>query len=237
MAIKDLIQTNNEITINKEFEDITDYLKECIKERESQGNERYRKEEDKKLLKKCEEHIKKFETRIKTNKIIILTHPLYLHLSHFNFLKNETTKKEANDYTQKLIKLLSERDKEKTGLIILETLHHYAATTSLLLEQGLIDKAIITEYDAGTPLNEYLLEEFFDKTIYIGGGYNEKCLKASMRSILRMKMPNEHEVYAVKDLIIDSPFEYPQSIKPRRIDGIHQTQVITLDEMIKLINK
>ena len=237
MAVQDLIQTNNEITINKEFEDITDYLKECIKERKSKGNERYRKEEDKKLLKRCEEHISLFERKIETSNLIIIVHPFYLQLTDSDKLKKETIKKEANDYTQKLIKLLSERDKEKTGLIILETLHHYTATTSRLLEEGIADRVIITEYDSGAPLHEYLLEEFFDRKMYVAGGYKKKCLKASLRAILRRKTPNEHEVYAIKDLIVDSPLELPKSIKPKEIIGIDQEQVITLDEMIKLINE
>jgi hypothetical protein len=124
--------------------------------------------------------------------------------------------------------------KSNADIVVLETLHHYAAATSLLLEDGLIDKLIFTEFDNGHPIIKKELDEFSKKdVIYFGGGYNKHCLTHSIIDI--EDKISKNKIWGIKDLIINSPQEHYKTLKTSKIEGIDNLRIISIEDAIKQI--
>ncbi len=140
----------------------------------------YRNDNAYEFLGFCEEHLKEHNGSVDHDNVLVLVHPLYLHLSHYGYIHNESMENEANKYLAALLSLLEERD--SFSVVLLETAHHYA-TTSFWLEEDLVDKAIISLYDEGVPLKSNAFEALEDKNVFVAGGYNERCLSRAVNEI------------------------------------------------------
>ena len=169
----------------------------------------------KRLLKKCQRHAKSYATAKDTDNVLMMVHPFYMYLSHMNHLKG-SQHKEAEDYLNNLFDLLARLPREKTSPVILETAHHYASTTSLLLEQGMIDDVIFTLPHQGYPVNDKDLKRYKGKTIFIAGGYNGnysgsfqqiRCLDQSIWALKEhaSRKNKDNPLILIRELILNTP--------------------------------
>lgn len=229
--------TNNKkgVVLNSNFQDWEDHIEENLRTRDSTGGATYVRGLDKKLLRLCQEHSKDFQQKKWRGNTIMLTHPFYLHLCHMNELKNKDVKKEADDYLTNLLDFLSlKRNRENVGVVALETIHHYAAMTSLLLERGLIENVIFTKYDNGRPLDIDEFKKYKKDQIFFGGGYNKKCLSSSINA-LGLLVPNSH-IWAIRELVLDSPQDQPYKLGVDKVKRVDDIRVISLAQTKKRLN-
>ncbi len=116
-------------------------------------------------------------------------------------------------------------------------MHHYAAATSLLLENGLIDSVVFTLYDKGYSLDTHGLYPFSENDVYFGGGYNMACLSQSIDEMLAKAA--KEQVWAISDMVFDFP-HCGASIKPKGIVAsstelvlFDNSRVITLEKAVE----
>lgn len=229
------VNSTSGIVLNSSFEKWANHIIEHLKTRDDGGDAEYKSDPCKRLLAVCEDHAKRFRRPISAPLIVALTHPFYLHLSHWNEIKGRKNVIGVKEYLNTLLHFLqSYPDRSKVSIVTFETVHHYAAATSLLLEQRLIDRVIFTQYDCGYPLRMDGLRDFRKKNFYWGGGYNGLCLE---NSIDRMSsLVPEEKMFGISDLVLNSPFDSGLITKPNIIHGINDHRVITLDSVMREIN-
>jgi hypothetical protein len=144
------VTNGEEIVLNGSFREWAPHVEKNLRDRSS-ADWRYTQGLDKKLLRICLDHSNAYEITNTCENTLMLVHPFYLHLSQMYRIRNQHMKDEAEGYVETLVGLLRRRDKSRVGVTVLETIHHYVAVTSLLLEQGLIDQVIFTTFDDGIP--------------------------------------------------------------------------------------
>jgi len=205
--LKDKLHATNDsddIVLNSNFSDWNEHVSRNLNIRSATGGIRYERGSDKKLLDLCREHAQNYQTAKLGKNTIMLTHPFYLHLSHMDELGNDNVRKEVGEYLNILLGFLNLRsDNSKAGVVVLETIHHYAAVTSLLLEKGLVDQVIFTLYDYGCPLDTDELRLYGRDEIFFGGGYNQRCLTESIRKM--KKKISSGDIWAIEELMLNSP--------------------------------
>jgi hypothetical protein len=147
-------------------------------------------------------------------------------------ISNNGIRKEAGEYLETLLKFLNlNRDRSKVGIVALETVHHYAAATSLLVEKGLIDQVIFTVYDNGCPLKKDELRKYEKDEIFFGGGYNKRCLSTSIREMKARS--SSRRIWAIKELVINSPRDYSNTLRTKKVDELSLSRMIKLEDVVK----
>lgn len=219
----------------------------------------YRYGEHNALLKACQEHRNKLEKPLNKDNVLLIAHPFYLFLGEY-FIIDPCDRKDAEKYKQNLLKVFSpDFPRDRINLVLFETAHHYAAASSLLLEEGLVDKVFFTSYGSGKLL-ESEWEHFIaygNRKFFIGGSYNGLCITGSFIQTSKIAKPVEEKNFAVQDLILNhwilpilkatdiyttkKIFRGSKKItmhkfKDRGDDGIRyiipKSQVLTLDELL-----
>jgi hypothetical protein len=246
------------VVINHEFSRWEDTIKYNLDPGSNVKKQGYTSDADLALLKEVKEHIKTFNKPINAANAIVLTHPFYLHLSNMNWVKTGQIKKDANEYLNKLLRLFDMKlPKDKENIVALETLHHYAAATSLFVESGVIDYVILTGAHSGCPVddaghliddpdyypyraNEKEIDALSGKRIFVGGAYNHKCLMVSNGYV--GKKARAYDFWAIHDLIINKPREKSKTIHPftfcidsGRLDFFPRSRVISLEKTLEKI--
>lgn len=222
------------VVLNRAFSGWEDCIETSLKDRSHTRESRYQSKEDTCLLELCREHAMSYRRLVEGHNTVMLTHPFYLHMSHMHELDTEAKKKEAQEYLDALFDFLRLERKGKARIVVLETVHHYAAATSLLLEEGLIDTIIFTLYDYGHPLDTNELDPYREGNIYFGGGYNRRCLSHSISDMMR-KAPEER-IWVMYDLVLDSPHDLGATLKPKTIASVDSSRVISLESAIKKLD-
>lgn len=225
----------SDVVLNRFFSDWNKPIESNIKGPCEDGNEHY--ERDPELLAAGKAHLATRNSVINQDKVIMLTHPVYLHLTHMDEL-TDATKKDADKYFEKLMYLFEQKKEDgRIKIIVLDTLYHYAAASSLLLESGLVDKVILTQNDSGKLLNSNDLGRDSNRCVFAGGGYAGKretrCLDESMKEIRAAYSPKH--IWAIADLCIASPQDRKNTLKPRKIRHLKRKRIITLDEALDRI--
>lgn len=198
------------------------------------GNRMYNGSVESEVLKFCMEHAKAYEKPLNGKDAVVLVHPFYLHLSHMQYLASDSVKRDAEVYADNLMKLLkSNLPRDRLNLVVLETAYHYAAATSLLLENGLVDRVVFTEYDSGSVLDGKDIDELKDKRVFFGGGYNYRCLSSGIDDI---KDAGAKELWAIKDLCLNSPQDERKTLWPGKIKNIDACRLITLEDFFAKMN-
>jgi len=165
------------------------------------------------LLAACKSHIQEYSQPIDAEDVVLLTHPFYLSLCQMYAL-DSGSEGTIRDYLENLFTLLEAgKSRDRFNIVVFETAQHYGAITSLLLEAGLIDAVALTKSDSGSLLDLSDIRRLKDKTLFVGGGYNGRCLYNSM-NCLRINGQDE-KIFAISDLILNSPYDGPFS--PREI--------------------
>jgi len=233
--LRERLQTNNgagTILLNKRFSRWTQTIEQSLRNRRGVGKT-YGSRADRALLDICRAHAEEFEQPINGECVVMITHPFYLHLSHMMYVRETPAEQEANKYLDNLLGFLNScRDNPNVRVAVLEAIHAYAAVTSLMLEQGLIDRVVLTEYDKGYPLREGELPVFSEKPGFIGGGYNTRCLSHSTRAIENAGWSGE--LWAIKDLTLNSPLDATK-LTPSNIPPIPESRVIDLETAMSKI--
>jgi len=191
---------------------------------------------DKLLLESCIEHKKEYGRDNYCKDVVFLTHPLYMHLTHMNRVNSKQYKEDANKYLDNLLLLLSVDRKDKFSIVMMETIHCYAAATSLFLEQGKVDNVIFTRYDSGKPLDMEELKVFRNNNVYFGGGYNRQCLRSSILKMRDAQFNHPDISYgnllAVNDLVLNSPCCGHVSLIPKQVSGVGKDEVLSLKALL-----
>lgn len=222
---------DSRIVLNRNFSQWNDHIVKNLEIRD--GHDRYEKGPDKKLLVQCQEHAREYQRPNFADCVVMLTHPFYMHLSHMGSIENKGVQREAKEYLDNLLKLLNlHRDRSKVGVVVLDTLHHYAAVTSLFLEMGVLDQVMFTEYDNGTALEPIELTRFKRSRIFFGGGYNGKCLSTT---IINMSEISLGEIWAIDGLVLNSPQDYKNTIRPKKVDVLNKSRMMPLDDVVTLL--
>ncbi len=208
---------NQGVVLNKQFAEWGEHLTEALRDREKHHElYAYTSPEDKKLMELAEKHLKQHRQTTESDTAVVIVHPLYLPLSHKSTLAGiEKLQKESDAYLERLVNFLHwQKDETDTRVVLFETLHHYAAASSLLLEQGLVDDVLFTYYDTGMLLQHNQNKPFEDKTLFVGGGYNYGCLFAALSHLISLPIKKK---YAISDLTIELPTRMRYSIHPDQI--------------------
>jgi hypothetical protein len=222
----------NDFVLNSCFREWGDHIQRNLIDRvPSDGQGRYEAGPDRELLRLCKAHAKLHRTARRGKETIMLTHPFYLQLTHGRLTDLEGVLEESNDYINSLLFFLNLRKKSsRVRVVALETVHHYAAATSLLLERGLVDRVIFTLYDQGYPLNPDELKIYGEDRIFLGGGYNSRCLNHSIKA-MRGKL-SFGKMWAIRELSLNSPEDCPQSLRVPYVRGLNPSRTISLQEAI-----
>jgi hypothetical protein len=183
------------------------------------------------ILEAAQEHAKKHNKPLHGKNVLVLVHPFYPHLLHEKQIRRASVRGEVKEYTSKLIGLLRSPRDANTSVVAFETAHGYAAASSLLLEQGLIDQAIFTHYNLGSFLNVEDRDRFKGKTAIYAGAYNDICFTRNVKS-MRMEIPDEN-IWAVKDLVLASPIESPDTMIVDVVSGIAPERTLEIEEFKK----
>jgi hypothetical protein len=225
------------ISINPAFKEYESKAKELI-EYNLTGNSKYEETESSKLLIKCKEHAKAFEKPIENKNVIGIVHPFYFVMESGKTLRDTYHPRYAeqcDEYSQNLFKLLeSGIDKDKVSLVAFESLGHYAGITSKLLETGAIDRVVFTENHSGALLHQKSAKQFHDKNMYLGGGFDTKCLTTT-GSTLKNHPKRPAKISGINGLIVTHPaYSLNDSILPEQITHVAEgKQMITLDKLIE----
>ncbi len=234
------LPTNNnrsKIVLNREFKIYSRHIEENLKNRITES-ETYRSGRDKKLLELCVEHAMDYQKPTDCTNTVMLTHPFYMHLSHMYAINNESLHEQADKYLDTLLYLLNlDRDGSDVNFVVLDTLHNYAAATSLLMEKGLIDRVIFTYYDNGQPLDSEELIPYSDNVIYFGGGYNERCLTISIDKM--QYYISDGELWGIEELVINSPLdicsEDGERLEAKKVRGLDSKNMVKLEKLIEIL--
>ena len=210
------------ILLNKEFISFRPLINEGLRERDRDSYSL----KDRKLMKKCSEHIDHFSKDIRGGPVVSLTHPFYLGLSQFHKINGH--EKDFIKYQDNLNKLFFEKKDRK--IVVFETVHHYAAITSRLLEEGIIDNVVITDYDYGYPFDRDDLNIFEDNSIYVGGGYDCRCLNSTIQRLKRVCDPKK--IFGVLGLCLNPPSN--RNLISMRLDKIPFSNLIGFEDFMKL---
>lgn len=239
-TLKFRLKSNNNRTysLNSYFEHWYEHIDWNLRARLVSGGVSYDYGLDYELFNECQKHSSKYNKEINTNNIILITHPFYLPLSHIKYLKSLKDIGHVKEYINLLMDLFEiNKQNDNVGFIILDTIHHYAASTSLLLERGLVDKIIFTQHDDGYPVRKSELLQMCGKNIFVGGGYYRGgCLSRSIEMINEVVKPNE-KLYAICDLIINTPRGMTLSpvLEDFKKEGFPESRIINKKQLIEMI--
>lgn len=196
----------------------------------------YRYGEDIELYKKSKEHANRHRKYALCDDVVIFNHPLFLHLSQMNELQSYEAEFEAREYLYRFSDFLKGCfPSDKVSAVLWDTIHHYAAATSLLLESGHFDDVFFTQYDSGTLVEPWDKLKLEGKRIYVCGGYDDRCLDGPLKDFDVIPL---RDMWAIKDLILISPQADADSIiDPYDIistpPGFMDTHIISSSELVE----
>ncbi len=242
--LKELLGGNNpnsNVAINKSFADWQTRIEKDLKVRCGWKKYYNYDEEEKALFRFAQEHRQHFQQEITADEVLILVHPLYLPLTHMHLLKTAQQRKEVDDYLKKLPELLERvKRKQQQQVVVMDTLYHYAATTSLLLENGLVNGTVFTQYDNGKLYDTEQVERIGKKELFVSGAYNDRCLKHGLEKIA--EITPEEKMMVIPEFVFDHPEEAERgTLKPQRIiinNGFYDAilsprRYISIEDLIK----
>ena len=206
--------SDHPVVLNDRFMDWEEQIAGSLKPRRTtETSRRYGNPKEQELLRACQEHAAEHSRPTSARSLVGLVHPLYLQLSHMDCL-TDSTRPEVKEYLDRLTGFLEScRAREDVGLVLIESLPHYAAASSLLLEEGLVDQVVFTERDRGKLLYKEDMEFFIDRQLFVAGGYNERCFSKFAGDANRaFAEEGSGELLVIKDLVLDSPRDKYYSI-------------------------
>lgn len=152
----------------------------------------YETHKGRELLKRCRDHRNGFKHRANKQGLILFVHPLYTLFERRQVLEPEPYRMAAMRYLANFCRLLTNRDRDKYALVLMEMPEHYAMFTSLLLEAGLVDDVVFTVYDKGIPLNRRQISNRVrgSREVVIGGSYLGHCVGGAVDTVAKSRQRN-----------------------------------------------
>lgn len=130
----------------------------------------------------------------KDDDVVVLVHPFYPSFAHYDRIIEDPLKnQEYEKYMFNLNKFLKEN---KRDLVLFETVQHYLAFTSRLVEEGLVSEVIFTEKDYGYPYSKDEFNKIDFERASVGGVYGGHCLDSALNR-LEFK---DVDIFGIKDL-------------------------------------
>ncbi|MBS3169896.1 hypothetical protein J4210_05410 [Candidatus Woesearchaeota archaeon] len=196
----------SKVVLNQHFVDWQERIEDHLKFR--RRDKRYYHDDDNEtaLFRYAQEHQDHYGKALSGQEALVLIHPLYLPLSHPYLLKEKKHQTEAEDYLHTLLQFLQKRKQKEdkdVGVILFDTLYHYTAASSLLLEQGLVDVVLFTLYDEGALYRNEDIHSLNRKTVFAGGAYNGKCFSAGIGAL--WGVVDKSSLWTIPEIILDSP--------------------------------
>jgi hypothetical protein len=152
------------------------------------------------LYESCQVHAKDNSTKpLHGEKTLYLVHPFYLHLRHMAQLSKRASV-QAKQFMDTLFELIHiSKDVNSLDVVLVDTIHAYAAYSSLLLENDLVDGVIFTQDDRGIPTKkEYSQGLTFPEDSYSLGMFNGSCFESFIRRMHYVK----RDTKVLKDLVL-----------------------------------
>ncbi|MBN1792569.1 hypothetical protein JW826_02700 [Candidatus Woesearchaeota archaeon] len=199
--------------LNSCFGDWTYRLNEVLASKDYGLDRNYRKSPDREIFAVCRKHAAKYANPKPGKDAVLLTHPFYLSLAHMNRIHTPEAERDLDAYESALMRLLEvKRASDSFELVFLETAHHYAGATSLLLEQGTVDDVIFTRCDSGQLMDSKDLRRFEGVNVYFGGGYNNRCLTSSLDDFVSEN--GMGRLWLLRELLLNSPLDCLHELRP-----------------------
>jgi hypothetical protein len=219
------------------FGKFEEHIKKNLEERIPECGSKYLWGEDRKLLKECRAHAGAFSNQREKNldATVMLVHPFYAHLSHPDKVSGEDALSEMNDYLDELIDFVEQSQELGAKVVLFDTIHHYAASTSSLLEEGFVDSVFFTEYDSGMPIEDRGLYEYRKDSVFFAGGYNGKCLSTAI--FVMESFSESLDLWGVRELMLNSPQDCVGSLKVKEVKYLDGKRIISKEESLKKIKK
>jgi len=237
--LREMLPTTNSsgtAVLNSEFSDYDEYVSRSIECQTYEGDEEIKE----KLLRLCQDHTRDYSRPISNEDLLVLIHPLYMHLRDRKEIRDMFPKdrKSVEKYLDDLFKVFKSGERRGVDILIVEDPRDYASATSLLLEKGLVNGVLFTEEDYGYLAKGEDLLIPHDKNIFIGGGYNGRCLSSFIRYYL--ELIGHKRILAIRDLVVNKPRDvmrgkYQTISCDGEVIGLDKSQVITLHEFYKRI--
>tara|TARA_Y100000310_G_C20698749_1_gene827736 strand:+ start:2811 stop:3707 length:897 start_codon:yes stop_codon:yes gene_type:complete len=223
----------DKIIVNPRFSEWEWFVAENNEKAFAMNDDRdYQKGEAKKFREQCQEHRRYHKKPVLSETVFLLTHPFFTQIKSMCTLDKGTRRKDATDVVQKTLSiLLHGYDPEKVSFVATDSPDHYAVFSSILLERGLLRDVILTNFNNSEALEESEFDFYKDKTIYCAGGYNGamSCLGGTFFQILKSK-PELKKVFAIKDLILNSPQNGEDTLVPQEIEYLLDGKTTSIAE-------
>lgn len=188
------------------------------------------------LFSTCKQHINLHKNDLDVDNVLVFTHPFYMYIADIDHVTSFREKRDSNNYLSSFFEVLNKKnDLNQTKIVILETPHHYAALTNLLLEEKLVDDVILTKFDSGYAAFETDLDKFSEKNVFIAGGYNFRCLDASILDIKKIEDPVK-KIVGISDLSLNSPLDNRGFLKPSFLNELGRFQSISSKNLLKKLH-
>ena len=211
------------VALNKHFSRWNDFLALCLSSTDdytvslgykqrfgkavSEDDVRHFKAEGfKDLLDECKAHREMYKRKARRKELLVFVHPMYVHIMHHAYVEARHFVREGRDYYRAFKNVLNFTRGADIGMLLMETPQHYAAVTSLLMEQGFATDVVFTRFDNGTLLDENDAKVMTGTVPYFGGGYNDKCLGWGIRQA-EYVLEGGQKVYVIRDLVVNAPHE------------------------------
>jgi hypothetical protein len=195
------------------------------------------------LLAVCKEHAHAHRTERLRDKVVGFVHPMFMYLTNFDY---DAASIHGDEYWSRLQEGFN-GNLSGVSRVLFDTVHHYAATTSLFVEQGVFDRVVFTKLNTGYSLDKGHLNFLRGKDVYMAGAYNGRCLMNTCEEVEDFA----DNVYLIQDLIIYAPFDRDDILDPEHLlkkdtvqslevnpddyEKFPPVQVVTLEELSLLI--
>ena len=223
----------DDFPVNQKFIGLKDIVKSLSAERKyylhpnPDGLKDYSQKPYSGLLQDCKEHLNAYRQKIiNVPTVLALVHPFYAFLSHWEKFSNSNRTEKAMKYLDVLVMSLEYlRKKDNVKVVLIESVEHYAALSSMLIEKGIVHDVFFTFFDEGVlldPRNYNPLKK--SEKVYAGGSYTSACLKANIQEMY--KIVPYHKIILVPELTLAKPVKAPVesskevSISLRNVEGI-----------------
>ena len=238
---------NNNIVLNTEFGRWEKYIDARIRTTSDLPNRNgYRVPGDHEGFEKlCIGHVQLHQGSVTSSRVMVLVHPFYQFSGHMRGVRGREHYQAAIAYLKRLTSFLKSRPPQNVmGVVALESMPHYAAVTSRLLEEGMVDRVIFTRDNYGFAHSPQELRVFGGKTLFYGGLFNGVCVSEAIFELEHRTeelFSGEREVpkvFAVMDIMLNANNQ-GEGVKPTEFIDVGRKKLpkecqITLDEIVNI---
>ncbi len=203
---------------------------EPVDTREQFIRDMYLDPDGRRLVGRCQQHIRQFRSPTEKSGLVVIVHPFY-NLFKFpeHYLGIRDYQPKVNDTTESTCQLIANLDRENNNLVLFESPEHYARFSSWLLEAGLVDDVVLTRADSGNPLTFEGMECVANKRgVFVGGEYADYCVKNGVEMLLVFVPPKK--LFYIQEALLPSPALYltPGQEQPNWMRSVGRVSVSDL---------